>query len=305
MAHPTDPQAEQATAGTASHDAGVLHYTAFSGSPAGGNRAGVVLDAAGLDDARMLAIAAEVGYSETAFVTPGPAGEGRRSFAVRFFSPKAEVDFCGHALVATAIALAERLGAGAFVFHCNVGAVPATVDVQDGVAKATLTSVEPHVKEVAPADLQEALAALGWKPAELDAALPPRIAFAGNDHLVLAAATRERLADLDYDVDRLLALMVRLRLTTVHLVWRESATVFHARDPFPVGGVVEDAATGAAAAAFGGYARALGLVPQRADLTIHQGHDMGRPSLLEVHLHAGDPRVRVAGAATRITPPAA
>lgn len=301
MAHPADPQA---AAGTTSHDAGVLHYTAFSADPAGGNRAGVVLDAARLDEARMLVIAAEVGYSETAFVTPGPPGEGRRSFAVRFFSPKAEVDFCGHALVATAVALAERLGAGTFVFHCQVGAVPATVDVREGVARATLTSVEPRVKEVAPEDLQEALAALGWSPAELDGALPPRIAFAGNDHLVLAAATRERLADLDYDVDRLLALMLRLRLTTLQLVWRESATVFHARDPFPVGGVLEDAATGAAAAAFGGYARELGLVPQSADLTIHQGHDMGRPSLLEVRLHAGDPRIRVSGAATRITPPA-
>lgn len=89
--------------------------------------------------------------------------------------------------------------------------------------------------------------------------------------------------------------MHRLDLTTVQLVWRESDTVFHIRDPFPVGGVVEDPATGAAAAAFGAYTRELGLVPEDAVLTLHQGHDLGRPGELTVTLRAGDPRIRVSG----------
>lgn len=278
----------------------VLHYTAFTTSPSGGNGAGVILDASALDDDTMVAIAAELGYSESAFLTPGPDPDDGRSFTLRFFSPKAQVGFCGHATVATAVALGERLGVGDFDLHTPAGHVPVTVRNDDGVLKATLTSVEPRVHDADPDDVAEALAALGWRDAELDAELPPRIAFAGVRHLVLAAATRERLADLDYDFDRLLRLMERLDLTTVQLVWRESPTVFHVRDPFPVGGVVEDAATGAAAAAFGAYARELGLVPEDAKLTLHQGHDMGRPSLLEVDLRAGDPRVRVTGAAIRL-----
>ena len=276
----------------------VLHYTAFATSPAGGNLAGVVLDASALGDDEMVAIAAGLGYSESAFVTPGPAGN--RSFTLRFFSPKAEVGFCGHATVATAVALAERLGTGDFDFHTAAGQVPVSVVSENGILKATLTSVAPQVHDASPADVAEALSALGWQADELDTALPPKIAFAGVRHLILAAATRERLADLDYDFDRLLHLMQRLDLTTVQLVWRESATVFHVRDPFPVGGVVEDAATGAAAAAFGAYARELGLVPAAAHLTLHQGDDMGRPSLLEVDLRTGDPRVRVTGAAISI-----
>ncbi|MER6690964.1 PhzF family phenazine biosynthesis protein [Streptomyces minutiscleroticus] len=280
----------------------VLHYTAFTTSPTGGNKAGVVLDASSLADTQMVAIAAELGYSETAFVTPGPDPDNGRSFTLRFFSPKAEVGFCGHATVATAVALGERIGEGDLDFHTAAGHVPVTVRKEDGVLKATLTSVEPRVYGTAPADVTEALAALGWQAGDLDASLPPRIAFAGVRHLVLAAATRERLADLDYDFDRLTKLMQRLDLTTVQLVWRETATVFHVRDPFPVGGVVEDAATGAAAAAFGAYARDLALVPADANLTLHQGHDMGRPSLLEVDMVPGDPRVRVTGAAIGIRP---
>ncbi|WP_407561115.1 PhzF family phenazine biosynthesis protein [Streptomyces sp. 184] len=280
----------------------VLRYTAFATDPAGGNRAGVVLDATGLSDERMAAVAAQVGYSETAFLTPGPADEAGagRSFTARYFSPAAEVPFCGHATVATAVALAEKLGTGVFALHTRPGRVPVAVTEADGVLKATLSSVEPHVRPAADADVAEALAALRWSAAELDPALPPRIAFAGAHHLVLAAATRARLADLDYDFDRLRALMEKLDLTTVQLVHRESADVFHVRDPFPVGGVVEDAATGAAAAAFGAYARELGLAAEAALLTLHQGHDMGSPSLLEVELRAGDPRVHVTGAAVRL-----
>ncbi|MGW0701762.1 PhzF family phenazine biosynthesis protein [Streptomyces sp. NPDC002867] len=286
---------------TTTHE--VLRYTAFSDDPAGGNPAGVVLDAAGLDDAAMLAIAAEVGYSESAFLTAPPqglGGEHGRAFTIRYFSPRAEVPFCGHATVATAVALGERIGTGDLVFATRAGTVPVTVSEEGGTLRATLTTVEPHSEDIADADLAEALAALRWPAADLDPAIPPHIAFAGARHLVLAAATRARLAELAYDFDRLEALMRRLDLTTVQLVWREAERVFHVRDPFPVGGVVEDPATGAAAGAFGAYVRELGLVPEASVLTLHQGEDMGRPGVLTVELRAGDRRVRVTGTGTRI-----
>ncbi len=142
----------------------VLRYTAFSTDPEGGNPAGVVLDAAGLDDASMLAVAAEVGYSETAFLTEEL--EPGRAFTVRYFSPQAEVAFCGHATVATAIALAEHRGRpGELVFETPAGTVPVEVtESADGTYRATLTSVEPHVADVAESDVAEALAALDWPP---------------------------------------------------------------------------------------------------------------------------------------------
>jgi PhzF family phenazine biosynthesis protein len=287
------------TKGAGTTSSGVLRYSAFSDDPAGGNPAGVVLDAGGLDDASMLAIAAELGYSETAFLIDANG----REFAVRYFSPLSEVPFCGHATVATAVALAERMGAGELLFHTPAGAVPVSVTEDgSGAFRATLTSVEPYVEDAPREAVIEALAALGWPATDLDPSLQPRITYAGARHLVLAAATRARLASLDYDFDRLAALMRSLDLTTLQLVWRESAAVFHVRDPFPVGGVVEDPATGAAAAAFGAYVRHLGLIAPPAVLTLHQGHDMGRPGLLTVELRAGDQRVRVGGAAVRIPP---
>ncbi|MBO8195950.1 PhzF family phenazine biosynthesis isomerase [Streptomyces oryzae] len=277
----------------------VLRYTAFTSDPDGGNPAGVVLDARELGEQQMLAIAAEVGYSETAFVTA--RDEPRRRFTLRYFSPLAEVAFCGHATVATSVALAERIGPGELVFDTPAGEIGvATVADEHGAVRATLTSVPTRSRPAQDAEVDATLAALGWAGADLDAALPPHVAFGGNEHLVLAAGSRARLADLDYDFEALADVMRRYGWTTVHLVWRESDDRFHARDPFPVGGVVEDPATGAAAAAFGGYLRTLGLLPSAGLVTVRQGEDMGRPSELIVGVDPDDARVRVTGHAVPI-----
>ncbi|TLS41516.1 PhzF family phenazine biosynthesis protein [Streptomyces montanus] len=286
----------------------VLRYSAFTpgdfaeSGVVGGNPAGIVLDAAALDATRMLAIAAEVGYSETAFITD--RDDANRRFRVRYFSPLAEVPFCGHATVATAVALAERIGPGTFVFDTPAGEIPvSTATGTDGSARATLTSVPASSRPATPEETDAALAALRWAPGDLDPHLPPHVAFGGAEHLVLSAASRARLADLAYDFDGLADLMRKHGWTTLQLVWREADDVFHARDPFPVGGVVEDPATGAAAAAFGGYLRTLGLVREPMTLTLRQGEDMGRPSELRVDVDPTDPRVRVTGRAQPIGDP--
>ncbi|WP_026212189.1 PhzF family phenazine biosynthesis protein [Longispora albida] len=275
----------------------ILRYAAFTSSPRAGNPAGVVLDATGLGEDRMLAIAAEVGYSETAFLTPA----GPRAYQARYFSPEIEVPFCGHATVATAVALAERDGPGELTFHTQAGEIRIQTTVDgDRQASAVLTSVPTRSEPAADADVDAALAALGWARADLDAALPPRVAYAGALHLVLAVRTRARLAALDYDFAALRDLMVARGWVTLQLAWRESPAVYRVRNPFPPGGIVEDPATGAAAAAFGGYLRDLGLAAPGAELTLHQGEDMGRPSLLRVGVRP-DGRVDVAGQAVAIS----
>ena len=272
----------------------VLRYSAFTTDPSGGNPAGVVLDAGGLPDDAMRRIAADVGYSETAFLLPRADGE----LDARYFSPLAEVSFCGHATIAAMVAHARRRGPGDFVLHTQAGRVRVTVDA--GFI-ATLTSVPPRVEALDAADLDSVLAALRWQRDELDPALPPAVAYAGVWHPVIAVATRARLADLHYDFDALAALMASRGWTTINLVWREDAHTLHARNPFPPGGVVEDPATGAAAAALGAYLAGQDQLPDDRRFTIHQGHDLGCPSVLRVDVPV-DVRdgVRVSGTAVEI-----
>ncbi|MGY1814750.1 PhzF family phenazine biosynthesis isomerase [Blastococcus sp. SYSU D00820] len=279
----------------------VLRYTAFSADLSGGNPAGVVLDARGMTDELMQATAAAVGFSETAFLVP--RGD---TVDVRYFSPRAEVSFCGHATIAAAVAMAERTGPGPVLFATAAGPVPvATERAADGTWMATLTSVPPRTVAMPDGDRRGLLRALRWSEADLDPALPVRVAYAGAWHPVVAAGSRERLAALHHDHDALGALMERRGWTTVALVWREDATTFHARNPFPPGGVVEDPATGAAAAALGGYLREQGLGPLPATVTVLQGADMGRPSRLTVTVPPGpDSGIRVSGTAVALPSPA-
>jgi PhzF family phenazine biosynthesis protein len=274
----------------------ILRYTAFSATPEGGNPAGVVLDASGATEAQMQQVAAEVGYSETAFLVQ----DGPGSVRVRYFSPLAEVPFCGHATIASAVAHAHRNGTGTLRFATAAGAVTVrTTTGDDGLLRATLVSVAPQTVALDDADLAELLAALGWSADDLDPALPPRVAFAGAWHPLLAAATRRRLAGLDYDFPRLAALMAARTWTTVALMHRVGPHELAARNPFPPGGVVEDPATGAAAAAVGGYLRELGLVEPPVALTIRQGDDLGRPSVIDVDIPV-DGGIAVSGTAVPI-----
>lgn len=260
----------------------LLRYAAFSPTPEGGNPAGVVLDATGMSDREMLALAAAVGYSETAFLFPRV-----EDIEVRYFSPLAEVSFCGHATIAASVAHAERGGPGRLRLATQAGRVDVlTSRAGDGRWQATLTSVPPTGADLTAADLADILGAFGWTDGDLDPTLPPRVAYAGAWHPVIALRSRQRLAAMSYDMDALAALMAARNWTTVQVVWRESELVFHARNPFPPGGVVEDPATGAAAAALGGYLRELGLVPTPANILIRQGEDMGRPSTLRVGIPA-------------------
>ena len=277
----------------------ILRYAAFTVDGKGGNPAGVVLDATSLDAAQMQVIATEVGDSETAFLV---ARDTRPNvYDVRYFSPTQEVPFCGHATIASAIALVERSPADVLIFHTPAGFVSITTFQNDkGELVAELTSVAPRVSQPAPDLLVGVLGALRWSADDLDPDYPVLLANAGAEHLVLVTKTRQRLADLDYDFDDLAKVMLQYGLVTVLLVWPETKNRYHARNPAAGLGVVEDPATGAAAAAFGGYLRELGMIGENAEFTISQGVDMGRPSEIAVSVIAGEPGVRVAGGAHRI-----
>lgn len=266
--------------------------SAFTDHPAGGNPAGVWIGFTLPSPSEMLAIAAEVGFSETAFLAP----DAEDRYRVRYFSPKREISFCGHATVAAGVLLGRLRGVGDYRFETAVGVVPVRVSRSGDTVRASLTSVRPEQRDVPDMLLTGALGALGWTGDLLDAEIPPKLAYAGAWHLVLAVAERATLDALAYDYAALEQLMLDADLTTLQLVWREDANTFHARDPFPVGGVVEDPATGAAAAAFGGYLRDAALMSAPAAFTIHQGVAMGRPSRIEVRVPA-DGGVTVTGTA--------
>jgi PhzF family phenazine biosynthesis protein len=275
----------------------VQRIAAFSNGLSGGNPAGVVLCDILPDATVMQAVAAEVGYSETVFAAPMDD-----RWRVRYFAPAVEVDFCGHATIALGAALALRQGDGLFRLQLNNAGI--TVEGRrTGTTLAAALLSPPTRSHPANDDLvADALGLFGLSTEALDRRIPPAIAHAGADHLVLALRSRARLGAMRYDFGAGRALALRENIGTFSLIHAAEPQLFHARNPFPIGGVYEDPATGAAAAALAGYLRDLGW-PHNGSIEIIQGEDMGVPSRLRAELTAEPGAgIRVSGDARLMDP---
>jgi PhzF family phenazine biosynthesis protein len=257
----------------------IQRIAAFSQGDSGGNPAGVVVLPELPTPSAMLQTAREVGYSETVFAAP----EGAH-WRVRYFSPEAEIPFCGHATIALAAALAAAHGDGAFqlqLAHASIRVQGRRIDARRG--EASFASPPCTDSAVERTSLAAALDLFGLQPAQLDPGLAPAIICAGARHLLLALRSRDDLRAMRYDFERGQALMREQGWVTVLLAVQQAQDVFDARNAFAYGGVYEDPATGASAAAFAGYLRRLGH-PGGRWIEVHQGDDVGVPCRLEAML---------------------
>ena len=270
----------------------LLRIAAFSDGSAGGNPAGVALCETLPGVADMQRIAAEVGFSETAFAAP--AGDAWR---VRYFAPESEVPFCGHATIALGAVLAMDQGNRVFELKLN----NAVISVEGRYSGNSLTAAlqSPPTRSNVPqqSHIDEALQLFGLTAADLDASIPPAAIHAGADHLVLALRSRSRLAAMNYDLREGQRFMRIAGFVTIALVYAREAQQFDVRNAFASGGVLEDPATGAAAAALAGYLRDRGW-PHAGVIDIVQGEDMGMRSLIRAEIPAiRGSSIRVSGQA--------
>ena len=281
---------------TTSH---ILRIAAFSDGDIGGNPAGVWIGESLPPADEMQRLAREVGYSETAFAAQDGQGQGE-GWRVRYFSPASEVPFCGHATIALGAVLARRVGDGVFLLRLNGADITVEGRTEGGRVAAALQSPPTWSRPADPALVADALLLFGYHAGDLDPRIPPALAHAGANHLVLALASRDLLAAMRYDLEAGRALMARHGLTTIVLAWAEDAQRFHTRNPFAIGGVYEDPATGAGTAALAGYLRDLGW-PHGGTIAVVQGEDMGMRSRLRADIGpVPGSSIRVSGATRQL-----
>jgi PhzF family phenazine biosynthesis protein len=275
----------------------ILRIAAFSDGDTGGNPAGVVIAEELPTVPDMQRIAAEVGFSETAFAAK--AGTGWR---VRYFSPAAEVPFCGHATIALGAALALNQGDGIFALTLNQAEITVEGQRNGNIIMAALQSPPTRSASVAASLVNEALGLFGYAIKDLNPTIPPAVAHAGADHLVLMLNSRAALASMKYDFDAVRALMIQEGWVTILLGYAETPQRFHTRNAFAYGGVYEDPATGAATAALAGYLRDIGW-PHAGTIDIVQGEDMGMRSHLRADVTpTPGSSIRVSGTARIMLP---
>ncbi len=302
------------TAGGAPNDGAPLfvHYftlDVFTDRRFGGNPLAVILDARGLTDAEMLQVTREFNYSESTFVLP-PETDGTTK-RVRIFTPGGEVPFAGHPTVGTAIALVFSGDVPAtgdsvpVVLGENVGPVPVTVRLRDGVPEWAQLSVAQMPTEELPLDRAVVCEVLGLQLSDM---LPqdthaPRVTSCGLPFLMVPVASRDAVERARVQAGPFEQHFQGTSADMMMVFTPISDTPgvdIHCRVFCPGVSVPEDPATGSATAALGGFLAAR--TPRNGTLrwTTQQGVEMGRPSRLEIEVdkHDGEiTAVRVAGSA--------
>jgi trans-2,3-dihydro-3-hydroxyanthranilate isomerase len=292
----------------------IVWVDAFTTTPLTGNACAVVLDARGLDDAAMQAIARETNLSETSFVFPG---EGEADFVVRYWTPGGEIPLAGHPTIATTHALYERgaLPAGRDIVRLKMPAALIPVTIRHGTP-TTYAMSQPPPEFLAPFPRADAAAALRLREDDLLAGVTPQTVSTGTPQLMIALASRDALDRAEPD-RRALFRDPRRDWFSVHVFARADDPSCHpelvegsgqavalvARHFADFGDVIEDPFTGSATGGMAAYCARYEIVRERA-YGVAQGMHVHRPGHAQVEV-GGDPpyeigRITVAGPAVTV-----
>ncbi|MDD6582209.1 MAG: PhzF family phenazine biosynthesis protein [Bacteroidales bacterium] len=262
---------------------------AFTDQPFGGNPAGVVLldSDAFPEEELMLKVAAELRYSETAFIVQHSDNE----YTVRYFTPKAEVELCGHATIATFAMLHHENGlTGRCLCHTKAGDL--AIEVGDRVMMQMATpQIVKTIDE--PEEIYRALGAVDYTPA-----LPVMIVSTGLPDFMIPIGDVETLNRLQPDMEAVSAITKKYEAVSFHVfAFAGDSYTAHVRDFAPLYDIPEESATGTANASLTYYLQQNGCIASAGDFSFLQGEAMGRPSVVSTRV-AANGTVYVGGAAT-------
>ena len=267
---------------------------AFTSVPFGGNTAGVVLledDKGFPSDTLMQKIAAQLRYSETAFIKQN----GEKDFTIRYFTQEGEVDLCGHATIASFKVLME-CGKTTEGDVCLNRTLAGDLNVYVG-EQIMMDMATPQVvgKEV---EMKELYRIMAGREMETLQELPVEIISTGLPDIILPLASVEELQSLKPDMQALAKLSKKLEVTGVHaFAIADDNYTAHVRNFAPLYGIDEESATGTANGALSYYLFRHGIAKEGDRCTYLQGEAMGRASEITAQVMAGG-KIKVGGNAT-------
>ena len=268
---------------------------AFADKPFGGNPAGVVLldsDAFPKEE-MMLKIAAELRYSETAFIQR----HSDKEFTIRYFTPKAEVELCGHATIASFFLLHRNgLASGHCLCHTKAG----DLHIEAG-EKVMMQMAKPRIVATI-AETEEIYQAIGINKLTLNFKLstfnlPTQVVYAGLPDLMIPLPDVATLQALQPDMQAIAAITKRYEAVSFHVfAFSNDGYTAHVRDFAPLYDIPEESATGTANASLTYYLQQCGCLGTDAECAFIQGEAMGRPSVVATRIQA-DGNLYVGGTA--------
>jgi PhzF family phenazine biosynthesis protein len=273
----------------------------FTERPLAGNQLAVILDAEGLDDGQLQAIAREFNYSETTFILL--RRHAKADWRLRSFTKKEEVFGSGHHTLGAWWALAAQgklaLRDPETKFWQEIGesVLPVAIASEGGAPlRVAMTQDKPHFGDKL-TDFAGLAGALGLEVSDFDLErLAPQAVSTGAMHLLAPVRSLSVLERVRVDAEKLIAAARPLGCEGCYLFsleTREPNSIAHARAFFPGIGIAEDPATGSAAGPLAALLASRGLIPEGAWTVIEQGDNLDRPSRIEARV-IGD-QVEIAG----------
>ena len=261
---------------------------AFTDQLFGGNPAGVVLLESDTFPKKelMLKVAAELRYSETAFIRRHSAQE----FTIRYFTPKAEVDLCGHATIASFFMLHQKgLASGPCLCHTKAG------DLHIEVGEKVMMQMAKPCIVATLFETEEIYRALGVK--DYHPTMLVQIVYAGLPDIMIPLPDVVTLQALQPDMQAVSDLTKRHEAVSFHVfAFSNDGYTAHVRDFAPLYDIPEESATGTANASLTFYLQQCGCLGKEAECSFIQGEAMGRPSVVATRIQA-DGSVFVGGTA--------
>lgn len=270
----------------------VYTLNAFSEDIHGGNPAGVVAEDYSLSDAQMQEIAKEIGFSETAFVL----NSDKADFKVRFFTPTEEVDFCGHATVATFYLLKHlgRIAQGRYQQETKAGVL--SVDVLADGTVIMEQSKPQFMKrlEKNTAEFRQVCASLGLGQEDMSLDFM-EVVSTGLADLMVPVLSTDILNTLQPDFDRITAISRAHEITGYHVfALTDGSTTAECRNFAPAVGIDEESATGSSSGALGAFLVKNNLIEknkENIEMLFVQGLQMGKPSHISVRIDLDNDKI--------------
>ena len=261
---------------------------AFTDKPFGGNPAGVVLldsDSFPKEDL-MLNVAAELRFSETAFIRRHSSQE----YTLRYFTPKAEVDLCGHATIASFSLMYQKgLASGQCICHTKAG----DLNVRVG-EKVMMQMAKPQIIATL-SETDEIYWALGVK--DYCPKMPVQVVSTGLPDLMIPLPDVVTLQSLQPDMETVSVITKKHKAVSFHVfAFGNDDYTAHVRDFAPLYDIPEESATGTANASLTYYLQQCGCLGNEAECAFRQGEAMGRPSIIATRIQA-DGNIFVGGTA--------
>ncbi|MDF9662787.1 PhzF family phenazine biosynthesis protein [Bacillus wiedmannii] len=267
----------------------VFHYDAFTNKPNMGNPAGVVLEADGLTEGEMQRIAEKVGFNETSFVLSSEVADIR----MRFFTPRFEMDLCGHGTVGTIFALRERgllEEKTNFTIETKAGVLSIQIDVNDkGETFIKMRQAIPHFKDFA-GSKEELAHSIGLDVSDLDVSLPIVYGSTGNWTVIVPVKNLNVCERMNPNNEVFPSILKEIPNASIHPVcletYDEQAQMHGRHFSSAYAGTIEDPVTGTASGVMGAYYTMYVEkdFDHEMELIVEQGQEMNKDGRVTVYV---------------------